>query len=189
MKKILLSAVLLSGFSLLPYSCCLDENEWSLSGFDIHFLAGSEYLTGSVVDADTLSIELILHMLISSSDIINFGNSNGALYGWEDCHQRLINNYEFIRITSNNNYGGIPAGSSLNEFFLIDVKLNREIQALSVDTLPKLFLQKGASNEFFHLPLIYTIEKPAITDHIFTITLVDEAGNEVQEVAPLISWI
>ncbi len=180
MKTFLKLAIAIVLWSGIP-SCCDVPTSWTMTGFRIKFqddIHGTYDL--GVTNADSL-------ILIITPEVETFA-SVGNWLGNEalafQCPEPLLLNATIdFTITSNNDFNEIKAGEPLNSK-LYYWQLTRNVEEWPPFVHPSgTELGLGGSQEYFVFR-----EKPAITKHIFTITVTDELGNEITGSSKEITW-
>lgn len=180
MKTFMKLAIAIILWSGIP-SCCIGPISWNLTGFNVKF---QDDIHGTFDLGVTNADSLILIITPEVETFASVGNwfANEAL-AWECPDPHLQNATVDFRITSNNDFNEIKAGEPLNS------KLFYWYLSSSVADWPPFVHQSGTLLSLSDdSELLVFREKPAITKHIFTITVTDELGNKIVGSSKEITW-
>ncbi|MAT55206.1 MAG: hypothetical protein CMN32_12050 [Saprospirales bacterium] len=180
MKTILKLAIAIVLWSGIP-SCCDVPSTWIMKGFNVKFqddIHGTFDL--GVTNAD--SIILIVTPEVETFASVKNWLGNEALAF--TCPEPLLQHATVdFTITSNNDFNEIKAGEPLNS------KLFYWQLSSSVADRPPFVHHSGTELSFAHHREYFVFrEKPAITKHIFTVTVTDELGNKIVGSSKEITW-
>ena len=175
--KILLFFLLWSG---IP-SCLQCSDFWGIDSMNITFWDDQQgyFDSGNVESQDSLVIDVGFE---TESFSFRDGFLSSSALAWQCADPNLKFGYTSIKVTSNADYNGIPAGQPINSKVFITFTND------PVDSVLSLQLFKGKPLLGAESLLLVLREKPATPAHTFTFRLTDESGDEVSGTSGEIVW-
>ncbi|HRK28105.1 MAG TPA: hypothetical protein PK239_12560 [Chitinophagales bacterium] len=182
MKKTSLFILLFLAMTFLPPVGCTCP-DLALETFEVWVAKNNPpYDIMSATDSVYLYLDLNWRTMPQAN---NFTTSNNSLYAWQ-CEEKLGSGLIDIRITSNQEFNGIPAGANLTDIFVCTKK-----QGLFIEDCLRETFKKG---DYINYPgtsgigFMFTQAPITAKEHVFMVRLTNDLSEHYSASSDTIRW-